>query len=232
MGSIVGVLFFLSLLSLGIDSAFSIAEAVVTGVRDYLPKLSKTLITAVLCAVGFLITTFPYSLKSGLMWLDINDNWMSNYGLVLVGLLECIAVAYFFRVETVREWINETSEIKVQAWWDVFIKVITPLILVYLFANQITSNLKETYGGYDAVTPHAVSIWGWGYFAVLFLLAFLLGRNWKGLVGFIGVAVVAVLLNLGGVDTGGAVVAGLAMVILFGGLGVCIRIAMDSRGRA
>lgn len=232
MGSIVGVLFFLSLLSLGIDSAFSIAEAVVTGVKDYMPRMSKTLITAALCLVGFLITTFPYCLRSGLMWLDINDNWMSNYGLVLVGLLECVAVAYFFKVETVREWINEHSEIKIEVWWDIFIKVVTPLILVYLFVNQITSNLKNTYEGYDAVTPNAVNYWGWGYFAVLFLLAFLLGRNWKGLVGFVCVAILAVLLNLGGVKTGGAVVAGLAMVILFGGFFVCLRIARSGRGQA
>ncbi len=232
MGSVVGVLFFLSLLSLGIDSAFSIAEAVVTGVKDYVPKLSKTTITAGLCICGFLISSFPYCFRSGLMWLDINDNWMANYGLVLVGLLECVAVAYFFKVEKVREWINETSEIQIQVWWDMFIKVITPLILVYLFVTQITSNLKSTYEGYDIVTPNAVNYWGWGYFAVLFLLAFLLGRNWKGLVGFVCVAILAVLLNLGGVEVGGAVMAGLAMVILFGGFFVCLRIAMSGRGKA
>ena len=228
MGSVVGVLFFLSLLSLGIDSAFSIAEAVVTGVKDYIPRLSKGTITAILCTVGFLITAVPYCMKSGLMWLDINDNWMANYGLVLVGLLECVAVSYFFNVETVRGWINETSEIKVQVWWDMFIKVITPLILVYLFVSQIISNLESTYEGYDTVLTHAVNFWGWGYFAALFLIAFYLGRNWKGLVGFFGVAAFAVLLNLIGVQAGGAVMAGIAFVILFGGLFVCLRIAMRS----
>ncbi|MHC4470987.1 MAG: SLC5/6 family protein, partial [Planctomycetota bacterium] len=229
MASIVGVLFFLSLLSLGIDSAFSIAEAVVTGVKDFSPKIRKTTITAVLCVVGFLITAVPYCLRSGLIWLDINDNWMSNYGLVLVGLLECIAVAYFFKVEKVREWINATSEILVHVWWDVFIKVVTPAILVYLFVDQITTNLTETYEDYDQFLEHSVNVWGWGYFAVLFLLAFLLGRNWKGLVGFVSVSLVAVLLNLGGVAVGGAVMAGIAMVILFGGFIVCLRIAMGRR---
>lgn len=228
VGSLVGVLFFLSLLSLGIDSAFSIAEAVVTGVKDYTQKLSKPVITGVLCTVGFLITCFPYCLKSGLIWLDINDNWMSNYGLVLVGLLECVAVGYFFRVETVREWINENGEIKVHVWWDVFIKVLTPVILVYLFVDQIVSNLDNPYGGYDVFLPNAVNYWGWGYFALLLLLAFLLGGNRKGLFGMIGIAAVAVVLNLAGVTLGGSVMAGIAIVVLVGGFWVCLKLALRS----
>jgi SNF family Na+-dependent transporter len=232
MGSVVGVLFFLSLLSLGIDSAFSIAEAVATGVKDYLPRLGKTTITGALCAIGFFITTFPYCFKSGLIWLDINDNWMANYGLVLVGLLECVAVAWFFKVETVRGWINETSEIQISVWWDIFIKVVTPIILVYLFVNQIIANLKDTYEGYDVFSEYSVTIWGWGYFAVLFLLAFLFGRNFKGIIGFGLVTFVAIVLNLAGVEPGGAVMAGLAFAILFGGFTVCLRIAMRKRESA
>ena len=138
-------------------------------------------------------------------------------------------MGYFFKVEKVREWINQTSEIQVHVWWDVFIKVITPLILVYLFVNEITTNLKSTYEGYDVIAKQSVNIWGWGYFAVLFLLAFLLGRNWKGIAGFAVVAATAVLLNLGGIEIGGAVMAGIAVAILFGGFIVCLRIAVRSR---
>ena len=103
------------------------------------------------------------------------------------------------------------------------------MILVYLFVQQITTDLGRTYEDYDVISEHSVSVWGWGYFGTLFLVAFLLGRNWKGLFGMICVALFASILNLAGVKLGGAVMAGIAFTILFGGFVVCLRIALRSR---
>ena len=53
-GKVVGVLFFLCLLLLGIDSAFSLVEAVLTGLTDSPRKLNRKTATAILCIIGFL----------------------------------------------------------------------------------------------------------------------------------------------------------------------------------
>lgn len=228
-GSLVGIGFFLSLLALGIDSAFSIVEAVITGVHDYLANVSKTMLTAIICGIGFLVTVFPYSLKSGLMWLDINDNWMNNYGLVFVGLMECIAVGYFYRIEDLRDFINERSEIKIGVWWDAFIKVVTPGILIYLIMTQLIGDAEKAYGNYDQIASQAVNLWGWGYFALLFLVAFLLGRNFMGIVAFAGIAMFTFLMWAAGVNLGGAVTSGIAFTLLFGGFAACLRLALAKK---
>ncbi len=230
--------FFLCLISLGIDSAFSIVEGVVTGLRDRFRHLSRVTITAALCVVGFMGSLF-FCTRSGLMWLDIVDRWMSNYGLALVGLLECIAVGYFFHLDELKDYINEHSEIQVHNWFDAFIKVITPGILIFLLANQFLTDITETYGGYDGVLTHAVTLAGWGWFAVLICGALLLSRHYKAVAGVAGTAVIFLVLlaylrktaAAGPLkDTaelvGPAAMGAVAIAILFGGLLACLYVAI------
>jgi len=223
-GGVVGFLFFLSLLTLGIDSAFSIVEAFVTGVRDYLMKVNKTLLTAVICGIGF-VATLLYCTRSGLMWLDIVDKWMSNYGLPIVVLLECIAIGYFFRIEEIRGFVNERSEILLKGWWDACVKFVTPAILFVILFKQVLDDLKTPYGGYDKVLPDAVNVMGWGYFGLLILLAFLLTRSWLHVAWVATAVVFGFLLRLYGLPLQHAVLGGIGFMLLFGGLVTCIQVA-------
>ncbi len=173
-------IFFLCLISLGIDSAFSLVEGLIAGFLDHWPRVSKPLLTSVFCVIGFCGSLFICT-KSGNIWLDILDNWCGNYGLALVGLLECIAVGYFFHFDELKDYINEHSEIKVHYWFDVCIKFLTPGILIYLLANQVFKDISQPYGGYDQVLRHAVTVAGWGMFAILLVLAFILGSNGRAI---------------------------------------------------
>lgn len=224
-GHLAAFLFFLCLLSLGIDSAFSIVEAVVTALKDRFPGLVTWQAAGIFCAVG-LLGSLPFCTRSGLMWLDIVDNWMGNYGLVLVGLLECIAVGYFYEIEKLREYINEGSEIRLDRWFDLFIRVVTPSVLIFLLCSQVIKDLGATYGGYDEVIPWSVSVAGWGVFAGILVLSMLLGRNYLQL-SWIGGWIVTLLLWLLALgDKESAAMAALGTVLLFGGLVTCLAIAL------
>ena len=160
--------------------------------------------------------------------LDILDNWCGNYGLALVGLLECIAVGYFFHFDELKDYINKHSEIKVHYWFDVCIKFLTPGILIYLLASQFLKDIGQPYGGYDQVLRHAVTVAGWGVFFVLFVLAFILGSNWWALGStVVGLAVFGAFLlyfqlTLPDGEYGSvvapAIMGAVGAVLLFGGL--------------
>jgi SNF family Na+-dependent transporter len=186
--SIVSLLFFICLVTLGIDSAFSLVEGIVTGFRDHIKEVSKPLLSGLFCAIGFAASLFICT-RSGLMWLDILDNWMANYGLALVGLLECIAVGYFFHIEELREYINKHSEVKIHRWFDAFVKFVTPTILIVLLARQLLGDIAQPYGGYDQIMRHATHIGGWGVFFGLIVLSFILGRSWH-IIGWTSVGLV------------------------------------------
>jgi len=239
--AIISFLFFLCLISLGIDSAFSLVEGMVTGLRDRFTRVRREVMTAIVCCIGFAGSLF-FCTRSGLMWLDIVDNWMNNYGLPLVGLLECIAVGYFFHLDELKDYVNEHSEIKVHNWFDAFIKVVTPLILIYLLGNQFLKDVTSVYGGYDSILAHSVTLAGWGWFALMVCVALLLARSYGAVAAIacgVGLCLVGLTaFRLGDPEAsiaslvGPAVMAAVAVTVLFGGLFACIRIAMRTRHMA
>jgi len=238
--AVLSFLFFLTLITLGIDSAFSIVEGVVTGFRDRFPLVSRTTMTALACAVGF-AGSLLFCTRSGLMWLDIVDNWMNNYGLPFVGLMECIAVGYFFHLEELKDYINTHSEIKVHNWFDACIKVLTPAILIFLLSSQFLRDIAAPYGRYDEVLRHSVTLAGWGWFALILVAALLISRHYVAVGGVAGAGVVflgtlAYLKAASGKPyaelVGPAGMGAIGFTLLFGGLAVCIGIAIKTHHMA
>ncbi|MDH4211451.1 MAG: sodium-dependent transporter [candidate division WOR-3 bacterium] len=141
-----GILFFLLLLTLGIDSAFSQIEPFVAGFTDKW-HFNKKLVLPVVCVCGFLIGII-FTTRGGYYWLDIIDYFASSYGLTFVGLLECIVIGYIYKAHKMREYVNEVSDFKIGKWWDVCIKIITPVILGISLILNIIALVRKGYGGY------------------------------------------------------------------------------------
>ena len=73
---------------------------------------------------------------------------MTFYGLGLVGIIECVVVAMFFGCRKLRGHINEVSDIKVHRGWDIMIKYVAPLALLFLIGAETVTRIKGAYGGY------------------------------------------------------------------------------------
>jgi NSS family neurotransmitter:Na+ symporter len=166
--SIFGIMFFSMLLALGIDSAFSLIEAVVTGLRDSFKIKRKTALSWV-CLIGFLIG-FVYTSKAGLFWLDVVDHWM-NWGLVIVGVLEAILIGWLYDINTVSTDIDSTSEVKLGKFWVFCVKTLTPLVLITTIVLSIYKEILDPYGGYPTWT---LMIGGWVLLITLLFLSILL----------------------------------------------------------
>ncbi len=125
---VAGLLFFIMLLTLGIDSAFSLVEAAASGLMDKW-GVKRWVANTTVCGLAFLLGII-YTTRSGVHWLTITDYFFNNFGLVVVGLLECIVIGWFFGTGKFREHVNKTSEVKIGIWWDFFIKYFTPTFLI------------------------------------------------------------------------------------------------------
>jgi len=163
-------LFFIMLLSLGIDSAFSLVEAVSTAVHDKYPHIRKQDVSLYVCIAGFIIGII-FTTTAGLIYLDTTDNFITNYGLVIVGLLEVIVVGWLYGAEKLRAYINEVSEIKIGKWWSFTITVIIPIILIALLVFKFTKDIKAPYEGYP---NWVIWLFGWGMLIFVFALSGLL----------------------------------------------------------
>lgn len=228
-----GALFFLLLLTLGIDSAFSLVEAGVAGVIDKW-KFPRIAVNASVSLIAFLIGVI-YATRGGLYWLDIVDYYLNNFGLTTIGLLECIIIGYVLGAPKVREHVNKTSEIKIGYWWDVCIKYITPAILIFMLVRSAYLVLNEAYGGYPAWAQFAG---GWGLLLLLAGIGVLLAKNVSWIMRVLmicGIAVVyagaaywigtGVKLHL---PPNAVAMLLLASVVLFGGLAWCLAIAANA----
>jgi len=157
MAPFFAVCFFVMLITLAIDSAFSLVEAAATVVHDNFPHLRRQDISFYVCVLGF-CSGIIFTTQAGLYYLDITDHFITNYGLVLAGLLEVAAVVFFFGAENLRAYINEVSDIKIGRWWTFFIKYLIPICLVTLLGTTFYRDISEPYEGYP---QWALFTFGW-----------------------------------------------------------------------
>jgi solute carrier family 6 (neurotransmitter transporter, glycine) member 5/9 len=91
------VIFFLMLLTLGLDSEFAMVEVFITSILDVLPKYRRhkhyfILVSCLLLfAAGILMTT-----RSGIYWLDLFDNYSSGFAILTLGILECVCIGWVY----------------------------------------------------------------------------------------------------------------------------------------
>lgn len=158
-----GIIFFITLLTLGIDSAFALQEAFTTGIMD------KWKVSTEKVAVGFVIVAFPLSLifvtKAGFYWFDIVDKWICDFGLITAGLIQCLIVGYLYKVQKFKDYLNGISEVKLGNWWILALRYITPAVLLSLLITNIYNEIQTTYGGY----PRWATVAG-GWFVLILVL--------------------------------------------------------------
>ena len=167
-----GVIFFITLLTLGIDSAFALQEAFTTGFHD------KWKISSEKLALGFVLVAFPISLvfttKGGFFWFDIVDKWICDFGLVVAGLGQCVIVGYLYNSQEFRQYLNGISEIRLGGWWNIALRYITPVVLMIILVMNLRAEILHTYGDYPRWTTW---IGGWGTIALFVIVGYCLWRR-------------------------------------------------------
>lgn len=161
--SFFSIIFFMTLVTLGIDSLFSIVEAMATLINDNFPHINRKLVVfyvCLACAVGGLI----FTTSAGIFYLDITDHYVTVYILVLTGLLQTLTIGWFYDIVSFRKYINSVSVIKIGPFWDVTIKYLIPVALLGIIGTTLYADLREPYEGYPL---WAQAFFGWGIVFVM-----------------------------------------------------------------
>lgn len=146
-GKFFGAVFFFCLFVAGLSSSISIIEAFISAMIDKFGMRRRPLVT-LLCIAG-LAGSLVFATKAGLLWLDIVDHMLTHYGLVVVGIGECILTAWLFNSALFRDHLNRVSSVKLGRWWDVMIRWFIPFVLGIILLSDIIGEIKEPYGGYS-----------------------------------------------------------------------------------
>ncbi len=146
-GNLFGAIFFLCLVVAGISSSVSIIEAFTAAMIDKFGLARKPFITVV-SIIGFCGSVI-FTTEAGLYWLDIVDHFLTHYGLVVVGIAECILVGWFFNLDVLRRHLNKISSISLGPWWNLCIRYFVPLVLGIILAGDLYTEVTKPYGDYS-----------------------------------------------------------------------------------
>lgn len=132
-------MFFLMLITLGLDSQFALLETVQTAVLDRFPNLRDhkflilTLVSTMGYAGGVIFTT-----QSGVLWLGLFDKYAANFSVLIIAITECILISWYYGTERFIRDIEKMIGVRSQQWktfWTWIWKLVTPLTL---FVSDLT----------------------------------------------------------------------------------------------
>jgi NSS family neurotransmitter:Na+ symporter len=137
--------FFVALVTLGIDSAFSITESVLASIVDK-TGWRRSIVLPVMSAVG-LIFGLVYITRGGLNWIETIDGFVNGTrGIALLGMLECVVLGWLWRIGVLRRHANSRSDWKLGKWWDYMIRLVIPILLGTLFFWQLFDDMNNESG--------------------------------------------------------------------------------------
>nr|KAF6322880.1 solute carrier family 6 member 4 [Pipistrellus kuhlii] len=135
------IIFFLMLITLGLDSTFAGLEAVVTGVLDEFPHIwSKR---RELFVLGVIITCFFGSLATltfgGAYVVKLLEEYATGPAVLTVALLEAIAVFWFYGITQFCSDVKEMLGFSPGWFWRICWVVISPLFLLFVIFSFLMS---------------------------------------------------------------------------------------------
>ena len=184
-GQIFGVIFFFLLAIAGISSSISIIEAFTAAILDKFNVSRKKVITTI-CGVGF-IGSLLFTTNAGLLWLDIVDHFLNQYGLITVGIVEALVIGWLYRTDRLKIHIvnnlglsgthHKVFKYVILQLWMYCIKFITPVALGIAIVHSLIKELSEPYEGYPI---SGIIVLGVGWLLATHVLAFgLSGLPWR-----------------------------------------------------
>ncbi len=173
LNALFGAIFYLMLITLAIDSAFSIVEGVSAAISDKFHLKPRT-VTLGVCIVSGLIS-LVFITQAGLAWLDIVDNWTNQINLILIGVLECVAVGWTFNLRKVLDEINRNAKrFKAPYWWfAASVRFVSPVLLAGMFVWNMKTLFFDNAGSYGGYPIWAQIVAGWAVSVLVFASGFI-----------------------------------------------------------
>ncbi|XP_071947888.1 sodium- and chloride-dependent neutral and basic amino acid transporter B(0+)-like [Antedon mediterranea] len=159
------IIFFLMLITLGIDSQMVIIESVVTAICDSFPlQKKKSLVTFVVCLIGFVLGLICVT-RAGAYWISMIDSYVPSIGLIMFGLLELITISWVYGIKRftndIRSMLGDSCFYKFPMffWWQLNWTVITPSLLLFVLLYNLMNWSEPTYN--HEVHPEWAHVTGW-----------------------------------------------------------------------
>ncbi|KAK6480169.1 sodium-dependent noradrenaline transporter-like [Huso huso] len=167
------IVFFLMLLTLGIDSSMGGMEAIITGLTDdfKILKRNRKLFTFV-TAFGTFLVALSCVTNGGIYVLTLLDSFSAGTSILFGVLIEAIGVSWFYGVDRFSEDIERMMGFKPGLYWRLCWKFVSPAFLLFVVVASIVKMETLTYDDYTFPTWASLIGWGITMSSMLFVPAY------------------------------------------------------------
>ncbi|XP_013379913.2 sodium-dependent proline transporter [Lingula anatina] len=155
------ILFFLMLLTLGLDSQFVTLETLTSSFIDEFPRIlrkRRTLFTLAVCVVEFLLGLACIT-NGGIYVFQFMDWYCAAVAVVIIALLECLIVAYVYGADRLSDDVASMVGRKPFILWRICWRFVTPGLLMMILGFSLFSYKPPSYGDYRF--PDWIEPLGW-----------------------------------------------------------------------
>ncbi|PNJ34038.1 sodium-dependent dopamine transporter isoform X1 [Pongo pygmaeus] len=154
------VVFFIMLLTLGIDSAMGGMESVITGLIDEFQLLHRhrELFTLFIVLATFLLSLFCVT-NGGIYVFTLLDHFAAGTSILFGVLVEAIGVAWFYGVGQFSDDIQQMTGQRPSLYWRLCWKLVSPCFLLFVVVVSIVTFRPPHYGAY--IFPDWANALGW-----------------------------------------------------------------------
>uniref|UniRef100_A0A4X2M2T0 Transporter n=1 Tax=Vombatus ursinus TaxID=29139 RepID=A0A4X2M2T0_VOMUR len=154
------VVFFIMLLTLGIDSAMGGMESVITGLIDEFKFLHRhrELFTLFIVLSTFLTSLFCVT-NGGIYVFTLLDHFAAGTSILFGVLIEAIGVAWFYGVGQFSDDIKQMIGRRPGLYWRLCWKFVSPCFLLFVVVVSIVTFRPPNYGTY--IFPDWANVVGW-----------------------------------------------------------------------
>ncbi|XP_013792546.2 sodium-dependent dopamine transporter-like, partial [Limulus polyphemus] len=143
------VIFFLMLLTLGLDSSFGGSEAIITALSDEYPiiKRNREIFVACLFSFYYLIGLASCAQGGGYV-VSLLDRYAAGYSILFAVFFEALAVSWIYGIRRFSGDIKEMMGIEVGLYWKICWTLVAPIWILFIIVYGLTEYEPLTYESY------------------------------------------------------------------------------------
>ncbi|CAL4113642.1 unnamed protein product, partial [Meganyctiphanes norvegica] len=147
------LLFFLMLITLGLDSQFTMVETVVTAILDQWKHLRAHKMKVVFGTCGVLfILGLTMCLQGGILMFELFNGWSAGISVIICAILEIIVISYVYGIDKFIRHITDDMGIymprPLKTYWYTTWSVVTPGVLLVILALSMYNISPAAWGDY------------------------------------------------------------------------------------
>ncbi|XP_028179292.1 sodium-dependent dopamine transporter [Ostrinia furnacalis] len=154
------LIFFMMLLTLGLDSSFGGSEAIITALSDEFPPIGRhrEIFVACLFTLYFFVGLASCT-NGGFYFFQLLDRYAAGYSILVAVFFEAIAVSWIYGTERFCEDIRDMIGFRPGLYWRVCWRFVAPAFLLFITVYGLLDYEPLQYEGY--IYPAWANALGW-----------------------------------------------------------------------